>query len=82
MPRRTWDAKTKAMLVLEGRKGKPVAEIGPAHQLSQAQYDQGRDQCLAHAAQAFAVHAQSQREARLAREHAKLMPLVGELTRE
>jgi hypothetical protein len=82
MPRRKWDAKTKAMMVLEGLKGKPVAEICTAHQLSQAQYDQWRDQFLAHAAKAFEVHEQSQREARLAREHAKLKTLVGELTRE
>jgi hypothetical protein len=82
MQRRKWDAKTKAMMVLEGLKGKPVAEICTAHQLSQAQYDQWRDQFLAHAAKAFEVHEQSQREARLAREHAKLKTLVGELTRE
>jgi transposase-like protein len=69
-------------MVLEGLKGKPVAEICTAHQLSQAQYDQWRDQFLAHAAKAFEVHEQSQREARLAREHAKLKTLVGELTRE
>jgi transposase-like protein len=82
MPRRKWDAQTKAMMVLEGLKGKPVAEICPAHQLSQAQYYQWRDQFLAHAANAVEVHEQSQREARLAREHAKLKTRVGELTRE
>jgi transposase-like protein len=82
MPRRKWDAKTKAMLVLEGLKGKPVAEICTEHQLSQAQYYQWRDQFLAHAAKAFEVHEQSQREARLARENAKLKTLVGELTLE
>lgn len=82
MQRRKWDAKTKAMIVLEGLKGKPVAEICPEHQLSQAQYDQWRDQFLAHAAKAFEVHEQSQREARLAREHAQLKTLVGELTLE
>jgi transposase-like protein len=82
MQRRKWDAKTKAMLVLEGLKGKPVAEICTEHQLSQAQYYQWRDQFLAHAAKAFEVHEQSQREARLARENAKLKTLVGELTLE
>jgi hypothetical protein len=82
MPRRTWDAKTKAMIVLEGLKGNPVAEICTAHQLSHAQDDQWRDQFLAHAAKAFEVHEQRQREARLARENAKLKPRVGELTRE
>jgi transposase-like protein len=82
MERRKWDAKTKAMIVLEGLKGKPVAELCNEHQLSQAQYYQWRDQFLAHAAKAFEVHEQSQREARLTRENARLKTLVGELTLE
>ena len=82
MQRRKWDAKTKAMIVLEGLKGKPVAELCNEHQLSQAQYYQGRDQFLAHAAKAFEVHEQSQREARLTQENARLKTLVGELTLE
>jgi transposase-like protein len=82
MQRRKWDAKTKAMIVLEGLKGKPVAELCHKHQLSQAQYDQWRDQLLAHAAKAFEVHEQSQREARLTQENARLKTLVGELTLE
>jgi transposase len=49
MHRRKWDAKTKAIIVLEGLKGKPVAEICTEHQLSQSQYYQWRDQFLAHA---------------------------------
>ena len=56
MQRRKWDAKTKAMIVLEGLKGKPIAELCNEHQLSQAQYYQWRDQFLAHAATAFEVH--------------------------
>jgi Transposase len=82
MTRRKWDAKTKTMIVLEGLKGKPVAELCTEHQISQAQYYQGRDQVLAHASKAFEVHEQNQREARLARENARLKPLVGELTLE
>ena len=82
MRRRKWDAKTTAMLVLEGLKGKPVAEVCTEHQISQAPYDQWRDQCLAHAPKAFEVHEQSQREARLARENARLKTRVGELTLE
>jgi transposase-like protein len=82
MQRRKWDAKTKAMIVLEGLKGKPVAELCNEHQLSQAQYYQWRDQFLAHAAKAFEVHEQSQREARLTQENARLKILVGELTLE
>jgi transposase-like protein len=82
MHRRKWDAKTNAMIVLEGLKGKPAAEICTEHQISQAQYYQWRDQFLAHAAQAFEVQEQSPREARLTRESAQLKALVGELTLE
>jgi hypothetical protein len=82
MQRRKWDAKTNAMIVIEGLKGKPVAELCAEPQISQAQYDQWRDQCLAHAPNAFEVHAQSQREARRVRENARLKARVGELTLE
>jgi Transposase len=82
MPRRKWEAKTKAMIGLEGLKGKPVAELCHAHQISQAPYDQWRDQLMAHAPKAFEVHEQSQREARLARENTRLKTLVGALTLE
>lgn len=82
MQRRKWVAKSKAMMVIEGLKGKPVAELCNEHQISQAQYDQWRDQFLAHAPKAFEGHEQSQREARLVRENARLKTLVGELTLE
>ena len=62
--------------MLEGLKGKPVAELSHEHQNSQAQYDQWRDQFLAHAAKALEVHEQSQRDARLTRENAQLKTLV------
>jgi hypothetical protein len=70
------------MSVIEGLKGKPVAELCTEPQISQAPYDQWREQCLAHAPTAFEGHAQSQREARLAREKARLKTLGGELTLE
>ena len=82
MHRRTWNAKTKAMIVLKGLKGKPVAELCHEHQISQAQSYQWRDQFLAHAGQAFEVHEHSQREARLVRENVRLKAFVGELTLE
>jgi transposase-like protein len=80
MHRRKWEAKTKVMIVLQGLQGQPIAEICHAHRISQSQGYQWRDQCLAHADQAFAVHQQSQQEARLAREDAQLKTLIGELT--
>lgn len=82
MKRRKWDAKTNATIVLEGLKGKPVAAICTDYQLSQAQYYQWRDQLLHHAAKAFEVAQQSQREARLQQENVRLKTLVGELTLE
>lgn len=72
MHRRTWNPNTNALIVREGLKGKPVAEPCHEPQISQAQYDQGRDQFPAHAAQAFEVHERSQRDARLVREHVRL----------
>jgi transposase-like protein len=82
MQRRKWDAPTKAMIVLEGLKGKPVAEICTEHQISQSQYYQWRDQFLTHMGKAFEVQQQTRTEARLAHENARLKKLVGELTLE
>jgi transposase-like protein len=82
MKRRTWDANTKAMVVLEGLKGKSVAEICNEHQISQSLYYQWRDQFLAHAAKPFEVQHHTKKEARLERENARLKKLVGELLLE
>jgi transposase-like protein len=82
MRRRKWNAKTKALIVLEGLKGKPVAEICTEHQISQSQYYQWRDQFLANAAQAFEAHQHTRTEARLAPENTRLKKLLGELTLE
>jgi transposase-like protein len=82
MHRRKWDAKTKAIIVLEGLKGKPVAEICTEHQLSQSQYYQWRDQFLAHAPNAFEVPQHTRQEARLEQENTRLKRLVGELLLE
>ncbi len=82
MHKRKWDAKTKAMIVMEGLKGKPVAELCTEHQISQSLYYQWRDQFLAHAAQAFEVHQHTRKEARLEQENARLKKLVGELLLE
>jgi transposase-like protein len=82
MQRRQWEAKTKALIVLQGLKGKPVAELCTEHQISQAQFYQWRDQFLANAPKLFELPQQTQREARLAQENAKLRALVGSLTLE
>jgi hypothetical protein len=82
MRRRKLDTKTKAMIVIEGLKGKPVAALCAEHQISQTPYDQWRDQFLAHAPKAFEVYELSPREAPLARGNARLKTLVRELTVE
>jgi transposase-like protein len=61
MHRRKWDATTKALIVLEGLKGKPVAEICTEHEISQSLYYQWRDQILAIAAKAFEGQQQGRR---------------------
>ena len=82
MKRRTWDARTKAMIVIEGLKGKPIAELCTEHQISQSLYYQWRDQFLAQAAKAFDDPQRSRKETRLQQENARLKQLVGELTLE
>lgn len=82
MHRRTWDAPTKAKIVLQGLQGKPVAEICNEYQISQSLYYQWRDQFLAHASKPFESHQQTRKETRLERENARLKKLVGELLLE
>ena len=82
MHTRTWDAKTNALIVLEGLKGKPLAELCPEHQISPSPSHQWRDQFLAQAARAFEVHQHPRKEARLEHENARLKRLVGELLLE
>ena len=82
MQRRKWDSKTKALIVLQGLKGKPVAELCIEHQISQAQFYQWRDQFLANASKTFDLQQQTQWEARLEQENARLKKMVGELTME
>ena len=80
MKRRKWDPKTKAMIVMEGLKGKPVSEICIEHQISQAQYYQWRDQFLANIPQIFVDD--SRREKALTKENARLKKIIGDLTVE
>jgi transposase-like protein len=80
MKRRKWDPKAKAMIVVEGLKGKPVSEICIEHQISQAQYYQWRDQFLAKMPQVFVDD--SRREKVLTRENARLKRIIGDLTIE
>ncbi len=80
MKRRKWDPKTKAMIVVEGLKGKQVFEICIEHQISQAQYYQWRDQFLANMYQVFT--SDDRREKSLTQENGRLKRIIGDLTVE
>lgn len=82
MHRRTWEAKIKARMVVEGLPGQPVAALCHEHQLSHSQASQWRDQVLAQAAHAFAAQQHTRTEARLAQENARRKTRVGALTCE
>jgi transposase-like protein len=80
MQRRKWDPRTKALIVLEGLKGKPVADICLEHQISQTQYYLWRDQFLANAHQVFVDS--DKKDQQLTRENARLRRMIGDLTVE
>ncbi len=80
MKRRKWDPRTKAIIVVEGLKGKPIADICIEHQISQAQYYQWRDQVMANVHQVFTRD--DRREKALARENSLLKSIIGDLTVE
>jgi len=80
MKNRQWDAKTKAMIVMEGLKGKSVTEICNENQLSQSQYYRWRDQFFANLPQIF--DDTEKRDSRLLKENDQLRKIIGDLTIE
>ena len=80
MQRRKWDARVKSTIVLEGLRGRPVADICTEHQISQAQYYDWREQFLKKMPGLFSDG--GRREKLLTRENSRLKKLVGELTLE
>jgi len=80
MRRGKWDTKTKAMIVVEGLKGKPVGEICREYEVSQAQYYRWRDRFLTNMHQAF--EDTNRREAALNSQIERLKRIIGELTIE
>ncbi len=81
MERRKWYPKTKAMIILEGLKGKPVGEICIEHQISQTQYYRWRDHFLSNMNQVFNSD-EGRREKALTMENARLKKIIGGLTIE
>jgi len=80
MKNRQWDAKTKALIVMEGIKGKPVSEICAEHQLSQSQYYRWRDEFFANIHQVFGNS--TKQDERLIKENQRLKQIIGDLTVE
>jgi len=80
MPRRKWDPKTKATIILQGLKGRSIADICIEHQISQAQYYQWREQFMKKMPELFSNN--ERREQSLARENNRLKNIIGELTVE
>jgi transposase-like protein len=78
MIRRRWDSKAKALIVLQGLKGRSISDICNEHQISQSEYYRWREIFLSKMPQLF--DGNDKREARLLQENAKLKTLVGELT--
>lgn len=79
---RTWTSEEKAKIVLQGLRGRPVAELCNEYQIHQTQYYKWRDKFLNDAPKAFDTARQTKREERLERECAKLKGIIGDLTVE
>lgn len=78
MQRRPWKANTKAMLVLQGLKKRPVIEQCPVPQLRHAQDDPWCDQLIANARRAFETQTRDPHLTHLQREHVQLRTVIGE----
>ena len=72
----------KFQLVIEGIKGRPVAEICSAYGICQAHYYRLRDHFLQKGEQVFLVDKTNVKEAKLSLENRKLKQCVAELTLE
>ena len=68
--------------MLQGLKGRAVAEICNEYQIHQTQYYKWRDKFLSDAPRVFETDKQNKREERLEREVRKLKGIIGDLTVE
>lgn len=79
---RNWTSEEKARIVLQGLKGRSIAELCNEYQIHQTQYYTWRDKFLENAPKVFNTAKQGRREERLEREVQKLKGIIGDLTVE
>lgn len=82
MKRKKWPSKKKWMVVVEGLKGRKVAELCVEYGITQSQYYAWRDQFLSEGYKVFDQTKTDQKQATLERQNAKLKKIIGELTVE
>lgn len=82
MKRRKWSASEKAHIVLEGLKGRPVAEICNIHQISQSMYYAWRDKFHDNLAGIFIHPRPTNKELELSAENKLLRECIVDLTLE
>jgi len=80
--RRQWRAAEKSRIILEGLKGRPVADICVEYQISQSMYYSWRDQFLSNMGQVFETKKIDQREAYQNRQIDKMKKIIADLTIE
>ena len=80
--RRRWTAEEKSRIILEGLKGRPVADICFEHQISQSMYYSWRDQFLSNMGLAFETKKAGPREAYQNRQIDKMKKIIADLTIE
>ena len=80
--RRVWSGSDKALVVMEGLKGRAVTDICVHYQISQSMYYKWRDQFLANAGKVFELNQIGRSEERLLQENKRLKSVIGELTLE
>ena len=80
--RRQWRAAEKSRIILEGLKGRAVADICVEYQISQSMYYSWRDQFLSNMGQVFETKKIDQREAYQNRQIDKMKKIIADLTIE
>ncbi len=82
MKKRQWTSEQKFQIVMQGFKGRAVAELCNEYQINQGQYYQWREQFLSNGQQVFETTKRTHQEQRLKIENERLKALCGELTLE